>query len=93
MLNTIVNTFRETSFSNRVDKVFPAKKIELKENLRFWNDYTYFFQMKRVRREFKANVKIHLFVRERTLVFRDWSTPAREILNQKKHFEEKLQKN
>ena len=49
--------------------------------------------MKRVRREFKANVKIHLFVRERTLVFRDWSTPAREILNQKKHFEEKLQKN
>ena len=49
--------------------------------------------MKRVRREFKANVKIHLFVRERTLVFRDWSTPAREILNQKKHFKEKLQKN
>ena len=49
--------------------------------------------MKRVHQEFKANVEIHLFIRERTLVFRDWSTSVRQMLNTKNYFEEKLQKN
>ena len=39
--------------------------------------------MKCLRQEFKAKVEIHLFVRERALVFRDLSTPARQMLNKK----------